>query len=351
MTRRLSGASRPLRRRTVLGGLGALAGTAMLGRRAAAAPVTIRYATGGGIGTNEMQTIVFLDYLEKNVLQHYGKEYTVDMTFTRGTPEGATLLAAGRTDMAILAFSTFATTLLKGAVPNGLTILTDDYQDGRPGYASNSYYVLKDSPIQKVEDLKGKKIAINAFGAAVDLTLRVVLKKHGLDPRRDVEIVEIAFPNIASAIRERRVDCGVMIIPFAPPEVAKGDLRELFAGRDAFGAHCVLFQVVTNDFLAAHRDAVRAFLDDYVRALHWYYDKANRAKAIELIADFTKTPKDILESYALTERDYYRDLNGCVAPQLVQVPIDAMQREGFIPQTVDVSKSFDPSLLPFPCKA
>jgi len=188
MTRRFSGASRRLRRRTVLGGLGAVAGAAMLGRRAAAAPVTIRYATGGGIGTNEMQTIVFLDYLQKNVLQHYGKEYTVDMTFTRGTPEGATLLAAGRTDMAILAFSTFATTMLKAAVPNGLTILTDDYQDGRPGYASNSYYVLKDSPIQKVEDLKGKKIAINAFGAAVDLTLRVVLKKHGLDPRHDVEI-------------------------------------------------------------------------------------------------------------------------------------------------------------------
>ena len=56
-----------------------------------AAPVTIRYATGGGIGPNEMETIIFLDHLKQNVLPNYGKAYTLDMTFTRGTPEAATL--------------------------------------------------------------------------------------------------------------------------------------------------------------------------------------------------------------------------------------------------------------------
>ena len=35
--------------------------------RAAAAPVNIRYATGGGIGPNEMETIICLDYLKQNV--------------------------------------------------------------------------------------------------------------------------------------------------------------------------------------------------------------------------------------------------------------------------------------------
>jgi NitT/TauT family transport system substrate-binding protein len=142
-----------------------------------------------------------------------------------------------------------------------------------------------------------------------------------------------------------------MIIPFMPAEQAKGDLRGLFTAGDAFGPHCVLFQVVTNDFVAANRAAVRAFLDDYVRGLHWFYDPANRAKAVQLTADFTKSSKDVLESYFLTPRDYYRDINGCVAAELIQVPIDAMLREGFIDRPVEVVKHVDTSLLPLPCKA
>ena len=49
------------------------------------APVNIRYSTGGGIGPNEMETLIWLDYLKSNVLKNYGKVYTVDMTFTRGS--------------------------------------------------------------------------------------------------------------------------------------------------------------------------------------------------------------------------------------------------------------------------
>ena len=36
------------------------------------------------------------------------------------------------------------------------------------------------------------------------------------------------------------------------------------------------------------------------------------------------SPKDVLDSYFATERDYYRDPNGCVTIAAVQKPIDAM---------------------------
>lgn len=315
----------------------------------AASPVKIRYATGGGIGPNEMETIIFLDYLKENVLKNYGKSYTLDMTFTRGTPEAAALLAAGQADLATLSFSAFATVIAKGAVPQGLTIISDNYQDGHEGNATNTFFVLKDSPIKSVADLKGKKVGINAFGSAVDLVLRVVLKQNGLDPRRDVEIVEIAFPNMASAIREKRVDCGVLVIPFLAVESPKGDLRPLLTGGDAFGPSSVIFQVTTNSFLADHPEAVRGFLADYVDGLAWYYDPANREKAIEIVADFTKSPKEVLDSYFATDRDYYRDSSGCVAAATIQKPIDAMLEEKLIDQAVDVSKYLDLSYLPRQC--
>jgi sulfonate transport system substrate-binding protein len=330
------------------GGIAA-ASLGLLPLKASAAPVAIRYATGGGIGPNEMETIIYLDYMKNNVLQDYGKTYTLEMTFTRGTPEAATLLASGQADLGTLAFSTFAIATSKNAVAGGLSIISDNYQDGHPGNATNTFFVLNDSPIKTVTDLKGKKVGVNAYGSAVDLVLRVVLKKNGLDPVRDVQIVEVNFPNMGAAIREKRINCGVLVIPFLAVESRKGDLRPLLTGGDAFGPSSVIFQVARTEFLDAHGDAVRGFLADYVRGLNWYYDKANRQKAIELVSDFTKSPKEVLDSYFATDRDYYRDPNGCVSAATIQKPIDAMIEEKLIPQPVDAAKYLKLNYLPKPC--
>jgi len=340
------------RRQLLTGGLAAGA-VALIGAPhvARAAPTLIRYSTGGGIGPNEMETVVFLDWMKANVLKQHGKSYELTMTFTRGSPEAASLLAAGQVDMGMLAFSTFATTMVKGAVPDGLTIVGDGYQDGKPGNTSNTFFVLKDSPIQGPADLKGKKIGINAFGSAVDLALRVWLKSKQLDPKRDVQVVEIAFGNMAAALREKRIDCGVLVLPFKATEEAKGDLRGLFTGGDALGQHAVTIKVVNKAFAAKNKDAVRGFLADYITGLNWFYDPANRARAIEITAEFTKQPKEALDSYFLTPRDYYRDRNGCLTVAAVQNPIDAMAREGLLDGKVDVKANLDLSFLPNTCPA
>lgn len=337
-------------RRAVLryGAAAAVAAPALV-RTASAAPATIHYATGGGIGPNEMETIIYLDYMKQNVLKNYGKSYTLEMTFTRGTPEAATLLASGQADVGTLAFSTFATAIAKNAVPGGLSIISDNYQDGHKGNASNTFFVLQDSPIKTVADLKGKKVGINAYGSAVDLVLRVVLKKNNLDPKRDVQIVEVNFPNMAAAIREKRVDCGVLVIPFLAVESRKGDLRTLFTGGDAFGPSSVIFQVATNKFIKENPEAVRGFLADYVTGLNWYYDKANRKKALELVSGLTKSPVEVLDGYFATGRDYFRDPNGCLTANVIQKPIDAMVSENLVPTKVDASKYLNLSFLPKPC--
>lgn len=349
LVRNKFGISRRAMLRTGAAGIAATTLVSSWSLGAQAAPVNIRYATGGGIGPNEMETIIFLDYLKQNVLKNYGKSYTLDMTFTRGTPEAASLLASGHADLGTLAFSTFATTIAKNAVPDGLIIVSDNYQDGHAGNASNTFFVLDGSPIKTIADLKGKKVGVNAYGSAVDLVLRVVLKKNGLDPRRDLQVVEVNFPNMASAIREKRIDCGVLVIPFLAVESQKGGLRPLFTGGDAFGPSSVIFQVANAKFAKEHPEVLRGFLADYVTGLNWYYDKANREKAIELVAAFTKSPKAVLDSYFATSRDYYRDLNGCVSASAIQKPIDAMVSEKLVPTPVDASKYLNLSYLPKPC--
>jgi sulfonate transport system substrate-binding protein len=316
---------------------------------ASAAPQLIRYSTGGGIGPNEIETVVFLDWMKQNVLKRHGKDYTLQMSFARGTPEAASLLAAGQVDIATLSYPIFATSLLKDAVPGGITAIADIYQAARPGFHSNSYWCREDSGIQKITDLKGKTIAVNAFGASTDLVLRVALKKAGLDPKRDVRVVEVGFPAMAAAVREKRVDCGILVLPFSAVEVPKGGLRAVFDETAAFGPYSVIFQTVSNNFLKAKPDAVKAYLADYVEGLHWLYDPANREKAIELTAELTKSPRAVLETYFLTSKDYYRDRNGCVSAALLQQTVDALVEHELLPARVDMSKHVDASYLPLPC--
>jgi NitT/TauT family transport system substrate-binding protein len=79
-----------------------------------------------------------------------------------------------------------------------IRVIADEVQLGVPGYGGTSYMVLKDGPVKKVEDLKGKVIATNAIGGALDMVAKSMFFKHGLSDKRDFTTVEAAFPNMKS---------------------------------------------------------------------------------------------------------------------------------------------------------
>jgi len=77
-----------------------------------------------------------------------------------------------------LAFSSLALAIQNAGLED-LRIVGDQFKDGTQGNYSNQFFVLKDGPVQKVEDLKGKIVATNAAGSAVDIAMRAMLRKHG----------------------------------------------------------------------------------------------------------------------------------------------------------------------------
>lgn len=344
-------ASVPRRKLLTVAAGGAVIATvpALLRRAHAQTPPVLRYATGGGVGPNEIETVVFEPWMRQNVLKRHGRDYTLDMTFTRGTPEAGTLLAAGQVDLCTMSFPVFAQSVLKNTVPGGISIVADVFVYTPKGNAADGYYVLADSLIRSVADLRGKKIAVNAFGSAVDLAMRVRLKKEGIDPRKDAQVVEIGLANIGAALREKRVDCGILALPFLAGELQTGGLRSLFSLGDAFGQYAAIFQVASNNVLKSQPGAVRAYLADYVDGLQWLYNPANRKRAVELAAQVTKSSPAVLESYFLTERDYFRDRNACIAASVVQAPVDALADEGLIDRRIAVKDHVNTSFLPVAC--
>jgi ABC-type nitrate/sulfonate/bicarbonate transport system substrate-binding protein len=303
--------------------------------KAASVPV-IRYASAGVVGPGEIETVIFSEYFKANVLKRYGKEYTLEATTAKGTPGVATLLAA--------------TLVQTGGVAGGVSAIAAIHQDGVKGYASNPFVVLEDSPIKTVADFKGKTVAVNAFNGSVDIILRLALEKAGLDPKRDVRVVEMPFGNIGPALRQKRIDVGVLAMPFQVQEKKKGGIRFVFDAVGVVPPYPVLFQAARNQFLKTQGPAVKAWLADFVEARAWIYDPANRKTVVKVTAELIKSPEAELDEYFLKPADFYRDVNACISVSDVQAPVDAMHKLGLLPNAVSLAKSVDPSFLPAACK-
>ena len=94
--------------------------------------------------------------------------------------------------------------------------------------------MLKDGPIQKVEDLKGKVVSSNAAGSAVDVAMRAMLKKHGLEDKRDFTFIEAPLP-AQKAMLLARNDLFLSVVPFQHDPEMKDKGRILFTQRDIMG--------------------------------------------------------------------------------------------------------------------
>src|ERR1041385_1553215 len=70
--------------------------------------------------------------------------------------------------------------------------------------------VLKDSPIQKLEDLKGKTIGAPSFGAGGGLGLKQNLSEIGITPDQYTAIATGAGPSAVAALRTGKIDALVM---------------------------------------------------------------------------------------------------------------------------------------------
>ena len=104
---------------------------------------------------------------KKDLARHFGQSYALDPVHYVGTPPMITALANDQIEIAKLAYSTLGIAV-ENACLDDMRVIADEFQDGVDDYYSEEYMVLKDGPIQKVEDLKGRVVATNAAGSAVD---------------------------------------------------------------------------------------------------------------------------------------------------------------------------------------
>src|SRR5262249_15405190 len=320
----------------VIGGIAA----AVIGITAASAqqPVKIR---GSWVAPVANWASILLE--KKDLARHLGKSYEFEPVRYAGTPPMVTALANNELEISNLAYSTLAIAI-QNAGMDDLRVIADEFRDGVEGYYSQEYMVLADGPIKKVEDLKGKVVATNAAGSAVDVATRARLRKFGLEDKRDYTVVEAPFPTLRAMLAEKKVDLIPAVLPFSlDPELRKIG-RTLFIQRDAIGVTQMIVWAARKPFIDKNRAAMIDFMEDSLRITRWYLDPKNHNEAMQIAARVTKQPAERFD-WIFTKKDAYSDPNMLPDPAALQRNLDMTRDLNFVRGRIDVKKYTDLSLV------
>jgi sulfonate transport system substrate-binding protein len=282
-------------------------------------------------------------FTAKDQLRHHGKSYVAELTRFQGSTPQLTALGTGDLDIALLGFTSFPLAI-QNAKMEDLRIILDELRDGTPGYHSNEFMVRKDGGANAIAELKGKTLATNARGSAVDIAMRAVLRKSGLDDK-SFTVVEAAFPNMRAMLLEKKVELIPAVLPFSLNPELVANAKPLFTQRDAIGQSSLGIWVVRAGFLQKNRAVVIDILEDYLRAQAYFLDPKNHKAAVELASAASKIPVPALESWLFTKKDYYRPVDGELDVASLQANIDVMRELGFLTERVEAKKYVDMSYV------
>lgn len=122
------------------------------------------------------------------------------------------------------------------------------------GQSSHSLLVPKDSPAKTLTDLKGKKIGVS-LGSESHLDLILSLKKANLDPKTDVELVNLQPNELPAALEKGLVDSALI----RQPQVLR--LEESLGAKKVETWPFRFTSIVRTEYLNANPDAVKRYVE------------------------------------------------------------------------------------------
>jgi NitT/TauT family transport system substrate-binding protein len=312
---------------------------ALLSMPASTEPIKIRIAWATAPG----HITPLIPKVPMNVYRHYGKSYVVEPVFIAGSGPSLQALAVGEIELGGLSPQSVVLGLAEAKVP--LKAIAQLLSSDMPGYGANGFWVRTDAGINKVEDLKGKKIGVNARGSSIDAAVRTMLTRHGLKDGDDYQIVEMRFPAQLAALESKRIDMGILLQPFNYAAEKKGGFKQLFTMGDALGPAETLSYVGKADWIDKNRAAIVDFLEDHMLMRRWLVDPKTRMDAVKVLAEVTKQPVANYTDWAFTQKDTgYRAPDLLIDPARFQKNVDDLKNIGVLPMSIPVAPHIDLSL-------
>lgn len=206
------------------------------------------------------------------------------------------------------------------------------------------FYLIGNPSISKIEDLKGKRVGVGQFGTGMEVYVRVILKKHGLDPDKDVTLIANGTHQQAYASLESgQVDATIIHQPFVVMAEEKGIGKLLARGWDYLPTFHTGVLVASDDLIKNHPDIVRKLIETYFKANE--YAKNHIDELLDFGTNYLKVDRDILKKALESELVIWEN-----KPQLDFKALDDTQNIqielGFQDRKYDLEKIIDTRFLP-----
>ncbi|MEA2099815.1 MAG: ABC transporter substrate-binding protein [Campylobacterota bacterium] len=157
--------------------------------------------------------------------------------------------------------------------------------------------VSSDKNMKSIKDLKGKTIGIGSRGGLADSLVKILLKKNGLDSKKDTKIVYTqSSKNATLLLLKGKIDCAILSEPRISMALKKAkslpsdkqphklflSINLLDAWKKTFNSKTSFAQV---GFLAVgdtikDKKLIKRFVEEYNKSLQWYVDNPNKSSKL-----------------------------------------------------------------------
>jgi NitT/TauT family transport system substrate-binding protein len=243
-----------------------------------AAPRTQSVRLGYLLG--DLHQLAVFVALENGYFEHEGVTVSLVGPFTAG-PALMKAFAADELDVGYVGTAPALTHAAKGV---DIQILASVNNEG------SALIVRRD--ITKIEDLRGKTVAIPMVGSIQDILLRMALLRHGLT-YKDLNVIEVRCPDMPAQLEVGRLDGFIAWEPYCAQAIVTGAGKMLASSRDILPGHPCCVLVASRSFITKQPSVMEKIVRVHVKATRFIQERPR--EAMEIAAKFTKLNLVVIE--------------------------------------------------------
>jgi ABC-type nitrate/sulfonate/bicarbonate transport system substrate-binding protein len=244
-------------------------------------------------GVTSLSASNWIPWLAKDAKIYEKNGLDVELILLKGSGQTSAAILGGSLFAAPVALPTVMLADLSGA---DLTNIAHTV----PGVQSK---LLVKKSITKAEDLKGKKIATSSLGSLGDFLFRYILRKHGLNPDRDVTWLSIGSPpERLQALASGSIDAADLSYPTDVQALRMG-YHVLYDARKEV-VYPSMSVVTRRKSIVEDRDTVMRMLKSHIEGIAYF--KTHKDYSLKVLSKYLRTDdRDLLEgSYELFKEDF-----------------------------------------------
>ncbi|MED4599439.1 ABC transporter substrate-binding protein [Paenibacillus validus] len=229
-----------------------------------------------------------------------------------------------------------------------MSIVADKGKEEK-GYQLSAVVIHKDSPITKIEDLKGKKVGVTSIGSAGHYMIGNILEKHGMS-LKDIELISMNSTRAQmESLKGKNVDAVMLLSSNIAITLKEGYGKVLANVADEMSYQSTA--ILTSPKFTADKDVAERFMRAYIKGTRYYHDAVltkkdgqlvkgqNYDEVVKIVAKYTEQPEEIIK-----ESFPYMDRDAKLTADDIKTQIDWYLKEKLITKSLDSKEIVDTEL-------